>query len=130
MDAKLPRAIHAGIALGPDPGVPEAKAMLPKGIARLFHGAGGASGGGGGGKPRVGQAVRAPPTVAEPATGLPLPSVLGDLPSHDPAKSPISPALKLLGCGVRVKKLGFVSIQVYAVGVYASAEGCKEHLKV
>jgi hypothetical protein len=131
VDAALPKVLHAGLALGPDPAVPEAKTATANNIRRVFYqassGGGGANGGGAG---RAGSkvAVAAARAVTEPATGLTLPTELG-LDGGGGSLAPAGPVrLQLLGCGVKVKKLGFLEVQVYAVGVYAEPAGCKAAL--
>ena len=57
VDAATPRVLHAGIAFGPDPAIPEAKATTPQGLRRVFYQA---AGGGGGGKSSGGVAPEAP----------------------------------------------------------------------
>ena len=138
-DEALPRVLHAGLALGPDPAVPEAKRTTGLQIARVFHQAGS---GGSGGPQRAGNKVSAPVVrnVTEPATGLPMPTELSLNAGSSSSSSSRSGApdagkensgngaavqLKLLGCGVKVKKLGFIDVQVYAVGVFAEPQGCK-----
>ena len=113
------------MVFGSDPGIPEAKATTAKGVARLFQGGGGAG-------PSALPARRArPATVTDPATGLALPTTL-KLPLPSAAAGAGAPEaaaeVALLGCGVKVKKLGFVEINVYSVGVYAQPAGLKAAL--
>jgi hypothetical protein len=141
-DEALPRVLHAGLALGPDPAVPEAKRTTGLQIARVFHQASSNSSGSNGGAKRAGSKVSAPVarTVTEPATGLAMPTEVtlntgsskggggSDAGKENTPSSPSSGGtvrLQLLGCGVKVKKLGFIDVQVYAVGVFAEPQGCK-----
>lgn len=99
-DEKLPRMLHVGF-LGDDPTIPEVKASVSTGFDRLFKEVGS------GGPP-----VKDSPEFKEPVTGLTLPGTLSlDLPGQ---QTPMF----LLGCGVRVRKLGPVNVKVYAAGSY------------
>jgi hypothetical protein len=130
--SELPKALHRGF-LGPDPAIPELKLSVAKGLPRLFHGgAAAAAGGGVGANPRrAGTPVR-PTTVTEPASGLPMPTgptfAAFSPPGGNEASSNKPTPMRLLGCGVRVKKLGFIEVQVYAVGIFVEPEGAKREL--
>jgi len=115
---KLPRVLFRGF-LGEKTAVPALRTTTVQGLPRLFQAAAA------GGRESVGAkkggrgAISQPTTVTEPATGLPLPSEI--------TASPES-TLSLLGCGVRVKKLGMISVNVYALGIYMDAHAAKPHL--
>uniref|UniRef100_A0A7S2S0W0 Chalcone-flavonone isomerase family protein n=1 Tax=Rhizochromulina marina TaxID=1034831 RepID=A0A7S2S0W0_9STRA len=127
---KLPYILFRGF-LGPNTPIPPLRSSTAQGLPRLFQAAAGAMGaggeGGGGGRSAPASAPAVPATVTEPSTGLPLPTTLTmvDPTSADGAGLGMS----LLGCGVRVKKLGMISVNVYALGIFVDAERSKPHLE-